>query len=103
MKLSMNEIDNLLWLFQKNVPEDKLGHKVKVQLLKVALLQEVNMPALQIEASKDPFSSRWHSIFDDNVGKLKSIFSSLGASSEQIDNILREYAKISNQSIWRRA
>jgi len=106
MNLSINDIDNLLWSFQKHVPEDKLGHKTKVQLLKIALMQEMNLPTpqtSQMEAPKDPFSVKWHDLFEDNSSKLKSIFSNLGATDDQIQEILKEYGKASHQSIWRRA
>lgn len=103
MKLSMNDIDNLLWSFQKHVPEDKLGHKTKVQLLKIALMQEMNLPSPLIDAPKDPFSVKWHDLFESNMTKLRSIFSSLGATNEQIEEILKEYGKVTHQNIWRRA
>lgn len=103
MNLSINDIDNLLWSFQKHVPEDKLGHKTKVQLLKIALMQEMNLPSTQIEVPKDPFSAKWHDLFETNTTKLKSIFGNLGATEEQIEEILKEYGKVTHQSVWRRA
>ncbi|KOY86833.1 hypothetical protein AD998_12385 [bacterium 336/3] len=103
MNLSINDIDNLLWSFQKHVPEDKLGHKTKVQLLKIALMQEMNLPSTQMEAPKDPFSVKWHDLFETNTTKLKSIFGNLGVTEEQIEEILKEYGKVTHQSIWRRA
>jgi len=103
MNLSINDIDNLLWSFQKHVPEDKLGHKTKVQLLKIALMQEMNLPSPQIDTPKDPFSAKWHDLFETNTTKLKSIFSNLGATDDQIEEILKEYGKVTHQSIWRRA
>ena len=103
MNLSMNDIDNLLWSFQKHVPEEKVGHKTKVQLLKIALLQEMNLPTLQLDNPRDPFSVKWHDLFETNMNKLKSIFSNLGATPEQIEEILKEYGKVTHQNIWRRA
>lgn len=100
--ISMRDIENLLWSFQKHVPEEKLGHKTKVQLLKIALLQEMNLPALKV-TDTDPFSAKWHSLFEENVNKLRSIFSSLGATAEQIEEILKDYARMSHQNMWRRA
>lgn len=102
MNLSMNDIENLLWSFQKYVPEDKVGHKTKVQLLKIALLQEVNLPYLKV-TDGDPFSAKWHNLFEETIQKLKNIFSSLGATPEQIEAILTEYGKISHHNVWRRA
>ncbi len=102
MDLNMNDIENLLYSFQKYVPEDKVGHKTKVQLLKIALLQEMNLPSLKI-TDGDPFSAKWHNLFEETTQKLKNIFSSLGATPEQIEAILKEYGRISHQNMWRRA